>query len=191
MNWLVFAFLTDCNSESGFSWSNQCFWQFGTFQSYHLWHFALHFWKNLFQTLMTQLEPVTVTYFLEVNLPQKFAISSSLKKGLLWLISYCFFAVWYFNRKKKIRFTKKIVNLCFIYLSFFFLNISLQALFASCIPEIIDLIGTRPKYGGTYKNERGRRHVSSISILLILKCIVNTINTTTKCFDVLISAGLR
>ena len=147
-------------------------------------------------TLITQLEPVTVTYFLEVNLPQKFAISSSLKKGLLWLISYCFFAVWYFNRihyhsRKKIRFTKKIVNLCFIYLSFFFLNISLQALFASCIPEIIDLIGTRPKYGGTYKNERGRRHVSSISILLILKCIVNTINTTTKCFDVLISAGLR
>ena len=32
-----------------------------------------------------------------------------------------------------------------------------QALFASCIPEIIDLIGTRPKYGGAYKNERGRR----------------------------------
>jgi len=32
-------------------------------------------------------------------------------------------------------------------------------LFASCIPEIIDLIGTRPKYGGTYKNERGRRHI--------------------------------
>ena len=29
-----------------------------------------------------------------------------------------------------------------------------QALFASCIPEIIDLIGTRPKYGGGYKNER-------------------------------------
>ena len=34
-----------------------------------------------------------------------------------------------------------------------------QALFASCIPEIIDLIGTRPKYGGTYKNERGRRYI--------------------------------
>lgn len=32
-----------------------------------------------------------------------------------------------------------------------------QAIFASCIPEIIDLIGTRPKYGGTLKNERGRR----------------------------------
>ncbi|KAJ8958265.1 hypothetical protein NQ318_017409 [Aromia moschata] len=30
------------------------------------------------------------------------------------------------------------------------------AIFASCIPEIIDLIGTRPKYGGTLKNERGR-----------------------------------
>ena len=40
-----------------------------------------------------------------------------------------------------------------------FLFFLLQALFASCIPEIIDLIGTRPKYGGTYKNERGRRHV--------------------------------
>lgn len=32
-----------------------------------------------------------------------------------------------------------------------------QAIFASCIPEIIDLIGTRPKYGGTLKNEKGRR----------------------------------
>ncbi|KAK2588165.1 hypothetical protein KPH14_004209 [Odynerus spinipes] len=29
----------------------------------------------------------------------------------------------------------------------------------SCIPEIIDLIGTRNKYGGTLKNERGRRHI--------------------------------
>lgn len=35
--------------------------------------------------------------------------------------------------------------------------IAIQAIFASCIPEIIDLIGTRPKYGGTLKNERGRR----------------------------------
>uniref|UniRef100_A0AAR5P3J1 RCK N-terminal domain-containing protein n=2 Tax=Dendroctonus ponderosae TaxID=77166 RepID=A0AAR5P3J1_DENPD len=34
-----------------------------------------------------------------------------------------------------------------------------EAIFASCIPEIIDLIGTRPKYGGTLKNERGRRHI--------------------------------
>jgi len=32
-------------------------------------------------------------------------------------------------------------------------------LFASSIPEIIDLIGTRSKYGGSYKNERGRRHI--------------------------------
>ena len=37
-----------------------------------------------------------------------------------------------------------------------------QALFASCIPEIIDLIGTRPKYGGAYKNERGRRLAADI-----------------------------
>lgn len=35
--------------------------------------------------------------------------------------------------------------------------LTLKAIFASCIPEIIDLIGTRPKYGGTLKNERGRR----------------------------------
>ncbi|EFN73394.1 Calcium-activated potassium channel slowpoke [Camponotus floridanus] len=34
-----------------------------------------------------------------------------------------------------------------------------KAIFASCIPEIIDLIGTRNKYGGTLKNERGRRHI--------------------------------
>ena len=36
-----------------------------------------------------------------------------------------------------------------------------KALFASCIPEIIDLIGTRPKYGGTFKNERGRRQANT------------------------------
>ncbi|CAG9863865.1 unnamed protein product [Phyllotreta striolata] len=40
----------------------------------------------------------------------------------------------------------------------FFLLVGL-AIFASCIPEIIDLIGTRPKYGGSLKNERGRRHI--------------------------------
>ncbi|XP_035703208.1 calcium-activated potassium channel slowpoke isoform X5 [Folsomia candida] len=40
----------------------------------------------------------------------------------------------------------------------FFLLVGL-AIFASCIPEIIDLIGSRPKYGGTLKNERGRRHI--------------------------------
>ncbi|KAL0133628.1 hypothetical protein PUN28_000960 [Cardiocondyla obscurior] len=40
----------------------------------------------------------------------------------------------------------------------FFLLVGL-AIFASCIPEIIDLIGTRNKYGGTLKNERCRRHI--------------------------------
>ncbi|CAH2105305.1 unnamed protein product [Euphydryas editha] len=39
------------------------------------------------------------------------------------------------------------------------LRLPCPAIFASCIPEIIDLIGTRPKYGGTLKNERGRRHI--------------------------------
>lgn len=38
-----------------------------------------------------------------------------------------------------------------------YLSYCKQAIFASCIPEIIDLIGTRAKYGGTLKNEKGRR----------------------------------
>ncbi|GFR21707.1 calcium-activated potassium channel slowpoke, partial [Trichonephila clavata] len=33
------------------------------------------------------------------------------------------------------------------------------AVFASCIPEIIDLVGTRPKYGGEYRQEHGKRHI--------------------------------
>ncbi|XP_013413785.1 calcium-activated potassium channel subunit alpha-1 isoform X2 [Lingula anatina] len=33
------------------------------------------------------------------------------------------------------------------------------AMFASSIPEIIDLIGTRQKYGGTYKKEHGKKHI--------------------------------
>ena len=50
--------------------------------------------------------------------------------------------------------TFKLLNSDFIEMLF---HLFFQALFASCIPEIIDLIGTRPKYGGAYKNERGRR----------------------------------
>lgn len=37
----------------------------------------------------------------------------------------------------------------------FFILVGL-AVFASCIPEIIDLIGSRPKYSGTFKSERRR-----------------------------------
>lgn len=33
-----------------------------------------------------------------------------------------------------------------------------QAIFASSIPEIIDLVGTRSKYGGEYKREHGKRY---------------------------------
>ncbi|XP_054706428.1 calcium-activated potassium channel slowpoke-like [Uloborus diversus] len=33
------------------------------------------------------------------------------------------------------------------------------AVFASCIPEIIDLVGTRPKYGGEFRREHGKRHI--------------------------------
>ena len=32
-----------------------------------------------------------------------------------------------------------------------------QAMFAACIPEIFDLIGTRNKYGGNYMKEQSRR----------------------------------
>ena len=43
------------------------------------------------------------------------------------------------------------------HVSFFqvlFLTVGL-ALFASAIPEIIELLGQRSKYGGAFKNERG------------------------------------
>jgi len=33
------------------------------------------------------------------------------------------------------------------------------AMFAACIPEIFDLIGTRNKYGGNYMKEQSRRHI--------------------------------
>ncbi|XP_039278330.1 calcium-activated potassium channel slowpoke isoform X9 [Nilaparvata lugens] len=40
----------------------------------------------------------------------------------------------------------------------FFLLVGL-AIFASSIPEIIDLVGTRSKYGGEFKREHGKRHI--------------------------------
>ncbi|XP_013790660.2 calcium-activated potassium channel slowpoke-like [Limulus polyphemus] len=33
------------------------------------------------------------------------------------------------------------------------------AVFASCIPEILELVGTRPKYDGEYRQEHGKRHI--------------------------------
>ncbi|XP_076327174.1 calcium-activated potassium channel slowpoke-like [Tachypleus tridentatus] len=33
------------------------------------------------------------------------------------------------------------------------------AVFASCIPEILELVGTRHKYGGEYRREHGKRHI--------------------------------
>lgn len=32
-------------------------------------------------------------------------------------------------------------------------------MFASYVPEIVDLIGSRQKYGGEYKAEHGKRHI--------------------------------
>ncbi|XP_022242664.1 calcium-activated potassium channel slowpoke-like [Limulus polyphemus] len=40
----------------------------------------------------------------------------------------------------------------------FFILVGL-AVFASCIPEILELVGTRPKYGGEYRQEHGKRHI--------------------------------
>lgn len=38
------------------------------------------------------------------------------------------------------------------------MDIYLQAIFASSIPEIIDLVGTRSKYSGEFKREHGKRY---------------------------------
>ncbi|XP_050390597.1 calcium-activated potassium channel slowpoke isoform X2 [Patella vulgata] len=40
----------------------------------------------------------------------------------------------------------------------FFICISI-GLFTSFIPEIVEILGRRQKYGGTYKKERGKRHI--------------------------------
>lgn len=52
----------------------------------------------------------------------------------------------------------------------------LQAIFASSIPEIIELVGSRSKYSGEYKREHGKRyyyvkstHQSCLSINSILR----------------------
>lgn len=39
-------------------------------------------------------------------------------------------------------------------------NVCSQAIFASSIPEIIDLVGSRSKYGGEYKREHGKRYTN-------------------------------
>jgi len=36
-------------------------------------------------------------------------------------------------------------------------NRVLQAMFASFIPEITDILGSRSKYGGSFKKESGKR----------------------------------
>ncbi|KAG8199714.1 hypothetical protein JTE90_022160 [Oedothorax gibbosus] len=50
------------------------------------------------------------------------------------------------------------------------------AVFASCIPEIIDLVGTRPKYGGEYRQEHGKRYpYPPLPHLYPLKCMPPTL----------------
>ena len=36
-------------------------------------------------------------------------------------------------------------------------SVCMQAMFASFIPEIMDILGTRSKYGGAYQKEHGKR----------------------------------
>uniref|UniRef100_T1IXK2 BK channel n=1 Tax=Strigamia maritima TaxID=126957 RepID=T1IXK2_STRMM len=51
----------------------------------------------------------------------------------------------------------------------FFILVGL-AMFASCIPEIIELIGTRPKYSGEYRREHGKRPCSQVGFPKSLNC---------------------
>jgi len=39
-------------------------------------------------------------------------------------------------------------------------------MFASFIPEIMDILGTRSKYGGSYKKEHGKRSGTVCALLL-------------------------
>ena len=52
------------------------------------------------------------------------------------------------------------------------------AMFASYIPEIVDLVGQRPKYSGEYSNERGKRclfHISQVLESIDLFCVFSHI----------------
>jgi len=44
----------------------------------------------------------------------------------------------------------------------------LQAIFASSIPEIIELVGNRSKYSGEYKREHGKRYYTNKFTILQL-----------------------
>nr|CAD7567935.1 unnamed protein product [Timema californicum] len=55
----------------------------------------------------------------------------------------------------------------------FFLLVGL-AIFASSIPEIIELVGTRSKYGGEYKREHGKRYFLTISQLSLVSIFLRT-----------------
>jgi len=48
----------------------------------------------------------------------------------------------------------------------------LQAIFASSIPEIIELVGSRSKYSGEYKREHGKRYYYQIYVLQTL-CLLS------------------
>lgn len=55
-----------------------------------------------------------------------------------------------------------------------------QAVFASCIPEILELVGTRPKYGGEFRREHGKRYPVSVAAVTTFRLlnVVDCLNVT-------------
>lgn len=60
-----------------------------------------------------------------------------------------------------------------------------QAVFASCIPEILELVGTRPKYGGEFRREHGKRYPVSVAAIIAFR-LLNVVD----CLDVILISPL-
>lgn len=61
----------------------------------------------------------------------------------------------------------------------------MQAVFASCIPEILELVGTRPKYGGEFRREHGKRYPVSVAAIIAFR-LLNVVG----CLDVILISPL-
>lgn len=61
----------------------------------------------------------------------------------------------------------------------------MQAVFASCIPEILELVGTRPKYGGEFRREHGKRYPVSVAAIIAFR-LLNVVD----CLDVILISPL-
>lgn len=58
-------------------------------------------------------------------------------------------------------------------------------MFASCIPEILELVGTRPKYGGEFRREHGKRYPVSVAAIIAFR-LLNVVD----CLDVILISPL-